>query len=63
MDYRKVAGDIIEKVLYTHVAAACESEFSCVDAIEEYTCKETSSRMTCQEKLYLAVHINRIRNS
>ncbi len=53
----------VEKVLYDSVASACESEFSCVDAIEEYIFKETSTKMTGQEKLYLAVHINRIRTS
>ncbi|MCR5007798.1 MAG: PRD domain-containing protein [Oribacterium sp.] len=52
----------VSSLLYENIAAACESEFACVDAVQDYIYKETGKTMTGQEKLYLAVHINRIRN-
>ncbi|WP_139297930.1 MULTISPECIES: hypothetical protein [unclassified Oribacterium] len=51
-----------QSLLYENIAAACQSEFACVDAVQDYIYKETGKTMTGQEKLYLAVHINRIRN-
>jgi len=52
----------VSRLLYDNIAAACEAEFACVDAVQDYIYKETGKYMTGQEKLYLAVHINRIRN-
>lgn len=47
-------------LLYGQIASVCQSEFLCVEKINIYAQERFQTKLTSQEKMYLAIHIHRI---
>lgn len=61
---RLVAGQQLpedtSKLLYSQIAQACTSEFSCVGRIDRFVRERFGTGLTNQEEMYLALHIHRV---